>query len=199
MKIYLIRHGLTAYNIEKRYQGHRDIPLCAQGEAELCQGDFSPSKVYVSPLRRARQTAKILFPHAHQVPVDGLKEMCFGKFEGRNYLEMERDPDYLAWVDTGCESACPNGECRAEFCQRTCTAFQSLVEQALEEGEEWLVIVAHGGTQMAVMERYALPRHSYYHWCAPNGGGYLLDASRWPEERVLLLAGTVQYTRENAI
>ena len=33
MLIYLLRHGLTAYNAEKRYQGQRDIPLCPAGRA----------------------------------------------------------------------------------------------------------------------------------------------------------------------
>ena len=37
-------------------------------------------------------------------------------------------------------------------------------------GEETLVILAHGGTQMAAMERYALPHADYYHWCAPQRG-----------------------------
>ena len=37
MLIYLLRHGLTAYNAEKRYQGQRDIPLCPAGRAQLRQ------------------------------------------------------------------------------------------------------------------------------------------------------------------
>ena len=64
--------------------------------------------------------------------------------------------------------------------------------------EETLVILAHGGTQMAAMERYALPHADYYHWCAPNAGGYVLDAGDWAEQRVLHLLKTVQYTKEDA-
>ncbi len=52
------------------------------------------------------------------------------------------------------------------------------MDKALADGEETLVILAHGGTQMAAMERYALPHADYYHWCAPNAGGYVLDARR---------------------
>ena len=37
MLIYLLRHGLTEYNAEKRYQGQRDIPLSAAGRAALCR------------------------------------------------------------------------------------------------------------------------------------------------------------------
>ena len=65
---------------------------------------------------------------------DGLKEMDFGVFEGRNYREMEYDPQYRAWVETGCEGRCPGGESKAEFCQRVCTAFAALVDAALAAG-----------------------------------------------------------------
>ena len=45
MLIYLLRHGLTAYNAEKRYQGQRDIPLCPAGRARLRQADLRPETV----------------------------------------------------------------------------------------------------------------------------------------------------------
>ena len=176
MLIYLLRHGLTEYNAEKRYQGQRDIPLSAAGRAMLCRADISPKTVYITPLCRTRQTAEVLFPGARLVETDGLKEMCFGSFEGRNYIEMEHDPDYLAWVAANCESPCPDGETKAAFCERICAAFSALVDKALADGEEMLVILAHGGTQMAAMERYALPHKDYYEWCAPNAGGFVLDA-----------------------
>ena len=69
MKVWLLRHGRTAYNREQRYQGLRDIPLSPEGEAELRQADFAPEAVWVSPLCRARRTAEILFPSARQVVV----------------------------------------------------------------------------------------------------------------------------------
>lgn len=196
MIIYLLRHGTTIYNVEKRYQGQRNIPLSEEGKASIRQADFSTDVVYVSPLIRTQQTAAILFPKAKQIVVEDLKEMNFGSFEGRNYIEMEHDPDYLAWVKANCETACPDGERKDQFCDRTCAAFSRLVEEAFQTGKEQLVIVAHGGTQMAVMERYAVPHHEYYHWCAPNAGGYKLDASRWQKERVLTLLETVCYTKE---
>ena len=176
MLIYFLRHGLTEYNAEKRYQGQRDIPLSAAGRAMLRKADIEPRTVYITPLCRTRQTAEVLFPTAKLVVVDGLKEMCFGSFEGRNYIEMEHDPDYLAWVAANCESPCPDGETKASFSERIC--------------------LAHGGTQMAALERYALPHKDYYEWCGPNAGGFVLDAADWADKRVLHLVKTVQYTRE---
>ena len=198
MLIYLLRHGLTAYNAEKRYQGQRDIPLSPEGRAQLCRAHIHPKTVYITPLCRTRQTAEVLFPEADLVEVRDLQEMCFGSFEGRNFIEMEHDPDYLAWVDANCESPCPDGETKALFSARVCRAFSALVDKALVDGEETLVILAHGGTQMAAMERYALPHEDYYHWCAPNAGGYLLDARDWAAHRIRHLVKTVQYTKEAA-
>jgi alpha-ribazole phosphatase len=196
MKIYLLRHGETDYNAQQRYQGWRDIPLSAAGRAALRRAPLSPKTVYVSPLCRAVQTARLLFPNAELVPVDDLREMHFGAFEGRNYREMADDPAYRAWVDSGCEDPVPGGERKADFSARVCAAFAPLVDRALEAGEQTLVIVAHGGTQMAVMERYALPRQAYYTWRAPNGGGYVLSAERWREEHTLALLDAVCYAGE---
>ena len=198
MLIYLLRHGQTEYNAQKRYQGQRDIPLSPAGAAQLCRADFDPDVVYVSTLQRTSQTAHILFPTAKLVQVDGLKEMCFGSFEGCNFIEMEKDPEYQAWVQANCESSCPDGERKADFSDRIYRTFAQLVDKALAAGEQRLVILAHGGTQMAAMERYALPRRDYYAWCGPNAGGYVLDACDWKTQRVLHVVKTVQYAEENA-
>ena len=64
MLIYLLRHGQTEYNAQKRYQGQRDIPLSAAGIAQLRQADFAPEVVYVTPLQRTAQTARVFFPGA---------------------------------------------------------------------------------------------------------------------------------------
>ena len=142
MLIYLLRHGQTEYNAQKRYQGQRDIPLSPEGAAQLRRADFDPDVVYVSTLQRTSQTARILFPEAKLVPVDGLKEMCFGSFEGRNFIEMEKDPEYQAWVKANCESPCPDGERKTDFSDRICRTVAELIDKALAAGEERLVILA---------------------------------------------------------
>lgn len=197
MTVYLIRHGETDYNTQKRYQGQRDIPLSAKGRAALHQADFTPALVYVSPLQRARQTAGILFPGVEQLPVEDLKEMNFGSYEGKVYVKMENDPDYLAWVASNCESPCPDGEKKETFAARSCAVFARLLDQAFAEGKDQLVILAHGGTQMSVMERYALPHKAYHEWCGPNAGGFVLetDADTWKNQQQLCYIATVQYTK----
>lgn len=195
MRVYLLRHGETAWNAQGRYLGRTDLPLSEKGRTELVQADFAPDTVYVSPLGRTAETAGILFPHARQIVVPDLREMDFGVFEGRSWRDMEGFAPYREWVDGNCRGPVPDGESMAAFSERTCAAFEALVSQALEAGEALLTIVAHGGTQMAALERFALPRRDYFSWRGPLGGGFVLDGVRWREERVLTLLDTVRYTR----
>ncbi len=198
MKVYLLRHGETAYNADFRYQGQRDVPLSPAGESALRRADFAPKTVFVSNLRRTHQTARRLFPGAKQIVVPALAEMDLGAFEGRSYRDMEDDADYRAWVDGGCVGKCPGGESRAEFSERVCAAFAALVDERCADGAPPLVIVAHGGVQMAVMERFALPPEEYFSWKAPCGGGYVLawEAALWKGEKKLRLLRRVQYTKD---
>ena len=171
MKIYLIRHGETALQAEKRYQGVTDAPLSGAGRAKLRRAEIRPDRVYVTPLRRTRETAAILFPEAEQVLVPDLREMDFGAFEGRNALEMAHDPAYRCWVEGMCLGRCPGGESKSEYSDRVCAAFCELMGR----GEETVVIVAHGGTQMAVLERFCDGAKNYWEWQLPCGQGYLME------------------------
>ena len=100
-------------------------------------------------------------------------------------------------MKANCETDCPDGERKDVFSNRICAAFSKLVDEALAAGKERLVILAHGGTQMAAMERFAVPHRDYYAWCGPNAGGFVLDAKDWTEKHLLYLVKTVQYTKES--
>ena len=161
------------------------------------RADIDPKVVYISTLQRTRQTAEVLFPDAELVPVDGLKEMCFGSFEGRNYIEMEHDPDYQAWVAANCESSCPDGERKDDFSDRVCRTICGAGGQgagrrrgnAGDPGPR-----RHPDGRVGALRRAA---RSYYRWCGPNAGGYVLDARDWAARHELRLVKTVQYTKES--
>lgn len=136
MQAVLIRHGRTPGNDERRYIGRTDESLSARGkeEAEKAVRDFKQKKVYVSPLKRARETAAILFPNAEQIILPGLRETDFGIFEGKTADEMADDADYRAWVDGMCLGTCPGGESRADVTRRAVEAFEEAVrEEAARE------------------------------------------------------------------
>ena len=180
MNIWLIRHGLTLPGEEGRYQGFLDESLSEKGKLQLEQAPQEPSHVYTSPAKRARETASILFPCADQICIPGLWEMNFGVFEGRTFKEMENDARYREWVDGMCLGRCPGGESRASFSERVCNAFLDVLSQERERqqrdsAENDLFIVSHGGTQMAILERWGRPVRDYYSWQSPCGSGWLLE------------------------
>lgn len=178
MSWILIRHGMTEGNAQGRYTGGRtDEPLCPEGERALLGRSYpAAARVFVSPMLRCVQTAKLIWPGAELAVVEGFREIDFGAFEGRNHAELNGRADYQAWIDSGGEMAFPGGESRADFCARCVAAFDALRSSKPAGG----VIVAHGGTIMAIMARYGVPAGGYYDYHVGNGEGYALhDGGRY--------------------
>lgn len=191
MKLIFYRHGKTAGNLEGRYNGRTDEPLCPEGISTLrAKTDDTVRRVYVSTLRRTAQTAAILFPSAELVPCPGFSEMDFGLFEGKNYKDLQNDERYRDWVNSGCEARCPDGEDRSGFMKRVCLAFERVIEEGLANREEKLVFVVHGGTIMAIFSRYASPPRPYFDWQVKNGGSLsaCLNEEEWKTKKTFHLA-----------
>lgn len=170
MKWILIRHGQTQGNLERRYIGSgTDEPLCAQGIASLERRTYPQvRRVLVSPMKRCIETARLIYPQIDPEIVENLCECDFGAFENKSYAELSGRRDYQAWIDSGGEMPFPGGESRADFAARCVAAFERL--DALEDA----ALVVHGGTIMAIMERFASPKGSYYDFQVRNGEGYAL-------------------------
>ena len=181
MTVYLIRHGQTQGNLERRYIGSTDQPLCAQGREALVGRRFpAVEAVYVSPLCRCRETAALLYPDMPQEVVGGLRETDFGAFEGHTYEELKDDPAYQAWLDTAGASAPVGGESKADVSRRVVTAFRAI---AMKHGpEDRIALVVHGGTIMALLETLE-DCHEFYRWQVPNGGGF---RCQWDGERLTI-------------
>lgn len=183
MEVILLRHGQTEGNLAGRYIGRTDEPLCEAARRHLREVEpfTGVSNVLVSPLRRARETARLLFPGAALTICQDLREIDFGDFEGRTAEEMSGDPAYGEWVRGGCTGPCPRGESLDRFMERTCAAFGLAVRRSIAQKEEHLVVVAHGGSIMAIMSRYARPRRPFFEWHVKNCCGYRarLDPFRW--------------------
>lgn len=90
MKLYMVRHGETAWNKERRIQGQVDIPLNEFGRklAEKTAKGLSDIRFdvcYSSPLSRAKETAELILM-GRPTPViedERIIEMAFGEYEGR--------------------------------------------------------------------------------------------------------------------
>lgn len=171
--VVLLRHGQTSGNALGRYLSSTDEPLTGQGRAAiLALRPPAVARVYTSPLLRCRQSAALLYPGLPAVPVEGLRECGFGRFENKNFRELAGDPDYQRWVDSGGTLPFPGGESRDQFVRRTLSAFQAL---DLRGGA---AIVAHGGTLMALMSE--LWGGDYFDYQTPCATGFLC---RWDGAR----------------
>lgn len=92
--LFMIRHGITAWNADRRVQGHTDVPLSDHGRQILVEQSvprvFAPFRVVSSPLLRARQTAEMLScPVERQEPA--LIEMSWGDWEGRTLDSLRKE------------------------------------------------------------------------------------------------------------
>ncbi len=153
--IVLIRHGETAWNAERRLQGHIDIALNAEGvrQAEALAGALADEPfdaIFSSDLQRAYQTAQAV-GRSQAMPVQpdpALRERCFGGFEGLLYAEIEqRFPlEFAAWQARNADGVMPPGARVAEtfrqFYQRCIGAITHLAAQRPGQA---LALVAHGG------------------------------------------------------
>ncbi len=88
----LIRHGETAWNVERVFRGQADVPLSARGEAQAnrlaeAYAETPIAAVYSSPLQRALGTAKAFAkPHGLQVETAAaLTSIAFGEWQGERH------------------------------------------------------------------------------------------------------------------
>jgi broad specificity phosphatase PhoE len=96
MLLYIVRHGITTWNIERRFQGQKDIELDKKGilQAEKTAKYLKDKKIDIiisSPLKRTLETAKIINKY-HNVPIEIWEEFIerdFGKIEGKKYSEID--------------------------------------------------------------------------------------------------------------
>lgn len=156
--ILLIRHGETAWNAERRLQGHLDIALNAEGmrQAALLGAALAGEHIDLmvsSDLARARQTADAI-ALARGGAVDAierdpqLRERCYGGFEGLLYSEIAaRYPlAFAAWQARDVNAALPPGANQGEtfrtFFERATAA---ILGHAARHPGQTLALVAHGG------------------------------------------------------
>lgn len=198
MKLYLIRHGATIGNTEGRYVGSTDESILPKSVEEL-EGKVLPKvdKLFVSPMKRCMETADVLFPNQKQVIVSGLKECDFGEFEYRNYKELEGNRDYQRFIDSMGMCGFPGGEARQTFQERCVSAFDEAMRTAMQNlGNKLdnIAMVVHGGTIMAILDKYSKPHRDYYEWQVKNGCGFGMDVVWSKDGKVASLEQIVKFS-----
>jgi probable phosphoglycerate mutase len=144
VSLVAIRHAPTAWNRERRLQGRTDIALSPDGIATARRWRPLPEwrrwRVLASPLRRARETAGILFPDGDIALDARLVEMDFGDWEGRTLAELrgEAGSDAESRESLGLDFRAPNGESPREVQRRIMPVLATIAADA-----QPAVIVTH--------------------------------------------------------
>jgi glucosyl-3-phosphoglycerate phosphatase len=164
------RHGRTAWNADRRFQGQTDVPLDATGLAQAeraakALAHLRPHRIVSSDLSRARQTADALAALTGlEVAEDtDLRETYAGAWQGLTRTELEeRFGDELALWSSGSDIRPGGGETRVEVSARMVAA----VDRALADvgPGQTLVVATHGGSARAAIGAFmGLPPE---HWAA---------------------------------
>ncbi len=165
MNLYLVRHGLSTWNVAGRLQGWRDPDLTHEGRGQVAATAISFAAIharqrltfaalYSSPLRRAWQTAEAIGARLGLTPqaVPDLREMHGGVVEGLTQAEwQQRYPTLIAgWDDrANLDFGWPGGETRRAFRARCVRVLSTLV--ARHDPEANLIVVTHGGVIKAYL------------------------------------------------
>ncbi len=161
MRLYIIRHGETQWNVLKRFQGHSDIPLNDEGRrlaritAEALS-DVTFSRIYTSPLKRALETAEIIKGN-RDIPIiedRRIIEISFGEYEGlccdKEHYNIP-DPEFMKFFDKPQEYKPPQGaETIAALRERTTDFFEELVHNKDIE-KETILISTHGAALRGIL------------------------------------------------
>ena len=157
MKLLLIRHGQTDWNIKEKIQGSQDIELNEAGikQAEelsqkLLAENYSFSKIYSSSQKRAIKTAEILSENTNIefVTIDGIQEMNLGEWEGLSWLEVkDKYPvEYEEWFIKRRYTKAPKGESYQDMLDRVLMAMYKIIN----ENSKNVVVVTHSAVIMGI-------------------------------------------------
>lgn len=195
--VYLFRHGLTKGNLNAQYIGHTDYPLTTFGIDELKkikrQHDYPEvDAVFVSPLKRAMQSADIMYPKNNKIVIDNFIEYNFGEFEECTAEDLKDNENFKYWLHGDIHARPPFGESNAEFVQRICKAFEQVVNGCIASGTEKIAIVSHAGVLMTILSCYGLPEAPMAHWQMDAGYGFKLriTPSLWMQGNKLEVVDT---------
>ncbi len=183
LRLFLVRHGQSVWNDEKRIQGQQDIPLGDEGRKQaIALGERLKGRqfqaCFSSPLKRATETAElILKASGNSIPIITLPELMernFGDWEGKSIddLQLLFPNDFSQWLAAHQIPAPPNGESMDELMKRVERGLDQIL--AVKEGN--VLVVGHSGSiKAAICIFFRLPLSSFVRMRIDNAGLTILE------------------------
>ena len=163
MELYILRHGTTDWNKQKRFQGSQDINLNEEGRQlaikvgkRFSSENISFDCIYSSPLKRAYETACLIKGENNYPVIKNplLREISFGSLEGMPYDEWMNTEDHRKYFFTNPIEYIPpeGGETLNSVCERTKEFVQTIIEPIQKnKPDSRIMIVAHGALLAGMM------------------------------------------------
>ena len=186
-QLILVRHGQTLDNVAGIAQGWNDSALSEAGKTQVQHlaerlSAMKPTGLYSSPLGRALATAEAIAA-VTGLPITQLpelREMNYGGWEGRSFLDVRREdePAYQRWIADE-EANCPDGESHADVRRR-------LVQAIRQINSERPVVVTHGtAIRIAATALLELPTRTARYFAQDNAA---LNVFVWRSDHWVLKA-----------
>lgn len=199
-RIHLLRHGLTQGNIEGRYIGRTDVPLCEKGREELFKlkkrYDYPAADIVISsPLQRCTETADILYPDCYQEKWPAFVECDFGEWENQTYRQLQDLPSFAGWLSSGMQEAPPGGESAGDVLRRAADGMNLLFRRMMDDRLRSAALVTHGGLIAMLLYGMGLPKRPVEQCMVGNGRGYtiLLTPQMWMRDHAFEIYGVAPY------
>lgn len=192
-RIYLIRHGRTAGNLNHWYYGSTDLPLTDDGYEEIRAYQESgiypdipdDADIYTTGLYRTDQTLEAIYGKREHTAIPKLQEIDFGKAECMTYDDLKKFDNFEKWAwDTTGDERIADAETSNEFHARIHEGLEELLGK--HRLREWAhrhdgkdavsVVVCHGGVIACIMEKlFPAVCGSMWDWLPEPGFGYAVD------------------------
>lgn len=193
-KLYLVRHGESAWNQLHLYTGQRDIPLSERGAVQAQRlaeylGETPFVALYTSPLRRAYDTARAV-ANLKQVPLQPdarLAEISHGAWEGNhvNVIREQYADEYAAWHNEPHTAQMPDGEALTDVASR---AHEFLQEIRARHSDGNVFIASHDAVlRVMLLQSLGIGLEHFWRWRFDNASCTIIEQLPDGQFRLALL------------